>query len=94
MSTYTVSVTGPGALAGRFEQLLDVLPAAALEGSEHSEVVTLYFDVRARHRDAAIEAAFLRAQGAIGIDDPIWLSVVRSSTVEGRKPWWRRVLSA
>lgn len=94
MPTYTVMVTGPGALAPGFEQLLDVLPAAAMEGSEETPTATLWFDVRARNADEARERAWLRAQSALRLDDATTIAIVRSSTVEGRRPWWRRLLSA
>lgn len=94
MPTFTVSMTGPGDLvASEFEQMLDVLPAAAMEGDESSEVATLWFDVRARSRDAAVETAWLRAQALLRNPHVATLIVARSIDVEGRRPWWRRVLA-
>lgn len=93
MTTYTVSVTGAGALAPRFEQMLDVLPAAAMEGTEETSTVTLWFDVKAPNPDAAIERAYLRAQSVLRIEDAVTFAIVRSDTVEGRRPWWRTLLA-
>lgn len=94
MPTYTVSVTAPGnPYARTFEQMLDVLPAAAMEGSEETAMATLWFDVKAPNPDAAIERAYLRAHGMLTGAD-VEFRVVRSSTVPGRQPWWRRLLPA
>ena len=91
MPTYTVSVSGPGALAPGFEQMLDVVDTPALVGSEDTETATLYFDVRARNRDEAIERAWLRAQSFVSGE--VTSSVVPASEVEGRRvSWWRRLL--
>lgn len=91
MATYTVSITGAGALAPRFETMLDVLRDSVLVGWEESKVVTLYFDVTANSDDHAIEVAFLRAY-ALNVADDVTLSVVPSHTVEGRGSWWRKML--
>lgn len=96
MATYTVSVTGPGSLAPRFEQLLDALPAAAMEGSEETRVATLWFDVTARDGTQAVERAHSRIAGLLrstALDLPLTFAVARSSTIEGRRPWWRRLLT-
>lgn len=92
MPTYTVSLTGPGDLMGRFEQMLDVLPGAALEGDESLPVATLWFDVRAPNADAAVERAFLRAQNVLRGAE-VTFEVVLSRTVEGRRPWWRELFA-
>ena len=91
MPTYTVSVTGPGDLAPGFEQMLDALAAPAMVGDETTPTVTLYFDVRARNRDQAVERAWLRSQSFVGPD--VTVTIVPSDEVEGRNaPLWRRLL--
>jgi hypothetical protein len=90
--TYTVSITGAGTLAPRFEQMLDVLPAAAMEGGEGHGAATLWFDVRARNADAAIERAYLRTHRLLSDASDVTFAIVPSRAVEGRRPWWRRAL--
>lgn len=86
--TYVAKVTAPGALAEDFEQMLDVLGAAAMEGADGDEEITLWFDVRARSSRRAVEKAYLsisnivtRSPGAIA------LSVTRDRRVAGRRPF-------
>lgn len=86
---YTVSISGPGDLLPRFEQVLDHLPAGAIVGDETG--ATLLFDVLAHDDDEAVEWAWLRAQGVLRVDDDVFITV---SPAEPDEPlsWWRRML--
>lgn len=92
MTTYTASVTGPGALTERFEVLLDVLGDATLVGSLDTPTSTLIFDVNAPSPDQAVEAAYFRAYDIIR-DAEVTFTVMRSRYVEGRESWFRRALT-
>lgn len=91
MPQWTASVSGPGALADRFEPLLDVLPAAVMIGDVRNDMATLVFDVDAPSADVAVERAFFRAHDVIG-GQPVTLTIERSSLVPGRESWWVRLL--